>query len=186
MKSAYSDVTLWLRCMAVVSWTETQLASRVIAVSFAGGDENPEVREDLSACVYLLSREHDELLARAAEQFGKTKEPDEAAPILRAFARYEGSPPASVVGSLRGSVAARVRLFRNKRERFDAHTRLVLGIHATLAEHMILPILQRLATRLGQASTEEDVFEPLYDAVMPAARAHGDDFLAAPGADGRR
>lgn len=206
MKEAYAGVTRWLRFNAAVTWQEIKVCNEGCVAPLVGpfvASERPDPRypdgvlhilEEVSSAIWLLERERTAMTDRLHELFAPRAEmalPEAVTSVLRPAA----SPDASLQVALE-SIGARLELLADHRVDVDAHTRLILRMHATVLQRLVVPALERAkeaipadavapflpgdtAGAASPATAARAALVAAYKDHLPGGpRPHPDDFLA--------
>ncbi len=147
MRAIYDDVTQWVRLHAWATFAELRvlnsgavlpLTSPFLRVAAEGQGVVDDSRvdafasltgvEEITGVMWLLDREHVQLLERITELFGSRAPLTLPAAVDGLLARAQ--TPALAISTVGASIAARVRLLASMDTRVDAHTRLVLREHS--------------------------------------------------------
>jgi hypothetical protein len=189
-----SGTTRWLRFLTSATREELRLVAALVEQSFAPGDGDPALREDLSAVLYVLTRHHDDIKHRVRERFGHPeREPAVEAELESPRGERD---PVDGAAALTASVRAR-RVLCADGARVDPHTELLFRLHAAQLDEVVLPALERVACALQARDArmtpgDEGAVREAADAEiallertveryrrhLPAFRLHPHDFLA--------
>jgi hypothetical protein len=189
MKSAYEDVTRWVRFHASMTLHEMQFLNDgwlapASAALMAGEKPSPDLlgpllvrMEKTASVVWLLLREHEALLERVGELFGPKAAIELPHDVAERFAAAIGTErvPALVCRS----IVSRIELLQAHAMAVDAHSRLIFKKHVCVLEGLILPFASSLCTSQSDAVLGEQAeWLESYRRFCPAGpRPHPDDFL---------
>jgi hypothetical protein len=159
---------------------ELQLTADALHGTFANAANRPDLREDLSLVAFLLNREHEEVVKRVRELFGKRARPADLEPLERAFQALNGETMPRKLVALQASIEARMILTAEASQRFDSHTRLMFRVLACSTKGLILPTLKNLlptGSDHADLSGATSMLVNEYRAFLPGKRGHTDAFL---------
>jgi hypothetical protein len=172
MKAIHREVGHWLAVFCGLIAHEIRLAAAQVHEFSRAAPFDSNACEVLSGVVFVLQREQDDVLARIREFFGKPEPADLSPPLVATFTAAEAEWTRGV-GVLGRSIASRIAVARKHRALADAHSRLLLELHACAHEGFTLPMLRRL--RPSESLTPD--LQSVYAAVLPVRARHPDDFL---------
>ena len=136
--------------MADLAWCEARACAIGLDKSFECGDGMPLLREQLSIAVFVLTREHDELIVRVAEQFGARERTGGAEASWPGASALGQGPLSDLVVAVLASVEARMHVIERALHRVDAHSRLIHRMHLASVKRGDVAGPARVGVALGR------------------------------------